>query len=175
MFFVQVTIQYADRPKSYLLTPSRKKVRKLVARGSKITIVDQFFKDLKLRKHMAAKIGRIVQDEISVMCSDKFSSVLQNHSIHSFSCEGVLAEMEACAPTLLSILRMCTSAPKRPRKGKRQKQRNKAIPDASAAISVCAAILCRHRRPSTSLLQRVVSLVLYEGHSSKHAGLLTVG
>ena len=170
VLFVQVTTEYADHPKSYLLTPSRKKVRKLVTRGSKITIVDQFFKDLQLRKHMAAKIGRIVQDEISVMCSNKFSSVLQNHSIHSFSCEGVLAEMEACAPTLLSILRMCTSAPKRPRKGKRQKHRktiNKPIPDASAAISVCAAILCRHRRPSMSLLQRVVSLVLYEGHSSK--------
>lgn len=153
MFFVQVTIQHADRPKSYLLTPSHKQVGKLVARGSKITIVDQFFKDLQLQKRMAAKIERIVQDEISMMCLDKFSSVLQNHSIHSFSCEGVLVEMEACAPTLLSILRMCISAPKHPRKEKRQKHRktiNKAIPDASAAISVCAAILCRHHQPSMS-------------------------
>ena len=127
VLFVQVTTEYADHPKSYLLTPSRKKVRKLVTRGSKITIVDQFFKDLQLRKHMAPKIGRIAQDEISVMCSNKFSSVLQNHSIHSFSCEGVLAEMEACAHTPLSILRMCTSAPKRPRKGKRQKHRQVPI------------------------------------------------
>ena len=108
MHFVQVTIQYRDHPKSYLLTPSRKKVGKLVARGSKITIVDQFFKDLQLRKHMVAKIGRVVQDEISVMSFNKYCSVLQNHSVHSFSCEGIVAEMEGCAPTLLSILQMCT-------------------------------------------------------------------
>ena len=168
MHFVQVTIQYRDHPKSYLLTPSRKKVGKLVARGSKITIVDQFFKDLQLRKHMVAKIGRVVQDEISVMSFNKYCSVLQNHSVHSFSCEGIVAEMEGCAPTLLSILRMCTSTCKHPRRRKRQQHgKNKPIPDASAAISACAAILCRHHRPSMSLLQRVVSLVLYEGHSSK--------
>ena len=91
-----MTIQYRDHPKSYLLTPSRKKVGKLVARGSKITIADQFFKDLQLRKHMVAKIGRLVQDEISGMCSNKYCSVLQNHSVHSFSCEGIVAEMEGC-------------------------------------------------------------------------------
>lgn len=37
----------------------------------------------------------------------------------------------ACAPTLLSIVRMCTSAHKRPRKRKRQKHLNKPIPDVS--------------------------------------------
>lgn len=56
--FVQVTIQYTDRPKSYLLTPSRKKVGKLVARGSKIAIADQFLKDLQLRKHIATKLEK---------------------------------------------------------------------------------------------------------------------
>jgi len=33
---------------------------------------------------------------------------------------------------------------------------NKSMPDSNTIISVCTAILCRHHRPSMSLLQRVV-------------------
>jgi len=167
--FVQVTIQYTDRPKSYLLTPSRKKVGKLVARGSKIAIANQFLKDLQLRKHIATKIGKIIHDEIGVMCSNKFGSVLRNQSVQTFSCEAVVTEMKACAPTLLSVLQVCTNGHKRP-KCQTQKT-NTSMPDSNTIISVCTAILCRHHRPSMSLLQRVVSLILYEGHSSKQVSV----
>ena len=34
-------------------------------------------------------------------------------------------------------------------------------------IGTCVAILLKHRNPKASLLQKIVSLVLYAGHASK--------
>ena len=36
-----------------------------------------------------------------------------------------------------------------------------------AIIGVLVSIICRHRRPAASLLQRLISLILYSGHASK--------
>ena len=63
-------------------------------------------------------------------------------------------EMKTRPPTLLSILESCTET--------RKVRMNK-----EAIVGLIIAILCKHRRPSASLLQQIVSVILYSGHASK--------
>lgn len=66
----------------------------------------------------------------------------------------ILKELHSQAPILLSLLRGCLKTKKR-----RQNE--------DVMLGVIAGLICKHRRSSCSLIQRVVSLVLYAGHSAK--------
>ena len=71
-------------------------------------------------------------------------------------------EMKTRAPTLLYILESCTET--------RKVRKNK-----EAIVGLITAILCKHRRPSASLLQRIVSIILYSGHASKRVSFPSNG
>ena len=69
----------------------------------------------------------------------------------NFRVDTIIAELVCKAPTLLrSCLKTKTSRP-----------------NLSLLITVIAAIICKQRRSSCSLFQRLISLVLYAGHSAK--------
>ncbi len=63
-------------------------------------------------------------------------------------------EMIAHSPTLLSILKSCTKVP-RSNLGQQ------------GLIGFITAILTKNRRSSASLVQRLISVILYGGHASK--------
>ncbi len=44
-----------------------------------------------------------------------------------------------------------------------------------AVIGMCFAIIIKHRNPTLNLLQKIISLVLYSGHSSKQVSFLLTG
>ena len=91
------------------------------------------------------------------MCSEHTSSVLSSQSVTDlweFTWEKLLHELKVNAPILLSILRECTKT-RRPR------------PNQNAVIGMCAVILLKHRFKKMSLVQRILSLILYAGHSGK--------
>ena len=69
-------------------------------------------------------------------------------------------EMKTSAPTMLSILESCT--------GTKIVKKNK-----EAIVGFITAIQCKHRRPSASLLQRIVFIILYSGHASKKVSFLS--
>lgn len=153
----QVMVFYPKRPKSYYMTPSRRRICKPLVRGSRCALARRCLKDRVVRKYITKGVGLSLQHEIASLCSDKVNSVLRDKSaqaIETFSWEAVIEEMKTRAPTLLSLLESCTKT-KKARKNKK------------AVIGVIAAILCKHRRPTASLLQRLVSIVLYSGHASK--------
>ena len=113
--------------------------------------------DSGISKYIVKGISLSVQHEIASLCSDKVDSVLREKSVNAvemFSWDVVMEEMKTRAPTLLSLFKTCTHT-KRPRNNH------------NAVIGIITAMLCKHRRPTASLLQRLVSVVLYAGHVDK--------
>ena len=60
------------------------------------------------------------------------------------------------APNLVQLLMECTR-----KGGKSSKVCQKSV------VGVCLSLLCKHRNPRMTLFQRMLSLVLYAGHSAK--------
>ena len=96
----------------------------------------------------------MLRKEIATLCSNLVPSVLRdksNDGLKSFQWKCLLDELQTHAPMLLEILKSCTKV-RRPQQ---------------AVIGVITAILCRNRRNSASLIQRLISVILYSGHASK--------
>lgn len=90
-------------------------------------------------------------------CSRNVQSILQNKdakALKDFSWEKLTNELAANAPTLFHELQGCTIT-RAPRVNR------------DATIGMCAAILLRYRHNRMNLLQRILSLILHAGHSSK--------
>ena len=139
-----------------MLTPTHKRFGKLLVRGGKSSIAAQCLCDLDCRKHVVAGIGRVLRSELATMCSKGFGSILRSSSaenLKSFSWHQVVAEMQACTPTLLHLLQSCM----RTKRGF-YKYKQKTV------IGFLVSIMCKYR---CQLFQKMLSLVLYAGHSSK--------
>ena len=135
-------------------TPRRRHMVKSIARGSKFALVNQCFDDPDTNKYLIQKIERLVQHEVKVMCSINSQSILLSKNPKHISWDRLLTEMKASAPVLTGILMACTRT-------KTAKSNRDAI------VGTCAAILFQHRFPRMSLLQRLIAVILYAGHSSK--------
>lgn len=154
--YLQIHVGY-KKPRTYVLTPTRKRLGKAVARRSKKEIVDQSMKDPLVKRYMIEKMGQILRSEVTTMCSDRTCSILSNQSVDAmkiFTWDALLIELQSHAPLLYSLLTSCTHT-RRPR------------PNRNAVIGVCAAILLKHRYERMSLVQKIISLILYAGHSGK--------
>ena len=80
-------------------------------------------------------------------------------SHETFSWDAVVSELKIHCPTLFSLLLRCTATFRAPRKNR------------MAVIGVVCSILCKNRRQSVCMFQRIVSAVLYSGHASKSVSL----
>ena len=65
------------------------------------------------------------------------------------------------ASNLIQILMECTRKTQ-----KQSKATQKSI------VRVCLSLLCKHRNPKMTLFQRILSLVVYAGHSAKQVGII---
>ena len=126
---------------------------------------------------MLGYLKKDVQKEIKSICSKKVNSVLRETSadiVSSFSWELLVKEIEVNAPTLLSLLHACVDVKRRQRKHKSvpSSRKNKSrIPSNTAIIGVCAGIILRNANHHMNLVQRLVSLILDNNHSSKQVGI----
>ena len=110
-----------------------------------------------IRKCIISGVSRMLRKEIATLCSNLVPSVLRdksNDGLKSFQWKCLLDELQTHAPMLLEILKSCTKV-RRP------------ISQQQAVIRVITAILCKNRRNSASLIQRLISVILYSGHASK--------
>ena len=90
------------------------------------------------------------------MCSDTAASVLKSdkkEDLSAFSWNKLTQELSRHAPTFLSILKECT-------KTRVTRANNEAV------VGICAAIL-KHRFNEMSLVQKIVSIILFHGCASK--------
>ena len=92
--------------------------------------------------------------------------MLRTHSKHmllEFNWDALKTELLVNAPILLSILEACTHT-------------KSPLTNSTAVIGMCAALILRHRFTKMCLLQKMISLILYAGHSDKqvHKVLVTI-
>ena len=103
-----------------------------------------------------------MQKKLTKVCA---KSILQNsspESLKSFSWDGLIAELDSHAPTLTTILRGAVQVKRRVSVGQKKNRS-----DDDVVLCVCSAILLKHRNIHMNKLQRIVSLILYNGHASK--------
>ena len=83
------------------MTPSRKKIGKALARGSRVAIATQCLKDEVVSKHIIKKVCSMVKSEVEALCSDAVDSTLKHHSrdeLMTFECCNIYSEMQQHAP-----------------------------------------------------------------------------
>lgn len=134
-----------------MMTPRRRKLCRPLARSSHCSLARKCLQDHRVKKHITKIMGVSLRKEIAALCPN-----VANFT--EWRWEDVLDLMKQKAPTLLNLLQMCT-------KTKKHRQNQNAI------VGVLVLTLCKHRRPSASILQRLVSLILYAGHASKIVSL----
>lgn len=144
-------------PRRYILTPRRKRLGKAVARGFNRSVIEECLANEKIKKHLLRKQTQLLQKEMKKMCSHEVNSVLLNKSskaLGRFTWKSLIDELSVNAPLLFHILQGCTMT---------RTPRNNRI----ATIGICATILLRFRHRNMNLVQRILSLILYAGHSGK--------
>ena len=116
----------------------------------------QSWDDPTIKGYLLKLMSVTIRREIGAMCSDKTNSVLKGEStdLKNFSWSKLDAELKIHAPTLSFFLESCFKT-KVPRQ------------NSTYIIFICACLILKNRRPSMSLLQRTISLLLYVGHCSK--------
>ncbi len=155
--FLQATIHYKSQAKSYRITPTRRRICRPLIRSNFQSFSNKCAQNLTTRKALIKTISQLLRGEVATMCSDKFPSLLRNKSkeaLMKFDFNAVMMELGSHAPILLTLLKSCLKT-------------KKTRPNEDLIIMVISAIICKHRRSSCSLMQRMTSLILYAGHSAK--------
>ena len=140
-----------------MLTPKRRKLGKAVARRCNYKVADECFKMPMVRGYIITKIGKLVRLELKRLCSDKTASMLRKSSaemFRTFDWDVVTNEFLTNAPILMSVLRESTKT-------------NKPRVNTKAVIAMCVGLLLKHRFTKMCLIQKMVSLILYDGHANK--------
>lgn len=156
LILLQVCVGYKT-PKTFVLTPSRKHMAKAIARKSKKAVAAEALKDPVTKKYILKKLGNELAKEVRGMASDSTNSILQSQNpehLKGFAWEMLLNELSKFAPVLKSLLSSATST-------------RVHHSSTDAVIGMCAAILIKHRNSRMNLVQKINSLILYAGHSSK--------
>ena len=107
-----------------------------------------------------------IRKEMSAMCSYKAHSVLRKSSpevLQSFDWKDLIHELEKHAPMFLSLLKGCIA----PKKSSKSASRRQPKYSEDAIVGMCAAIILRYRNQRLNLIQRILSVILYCGHSAK--------
>lgn len=104
----------------------------------------------------------MIRKELATLGSENVSSVLCDKSsgaMKTFTWNTLIEELQKHTPVLLEILYLST------------KTRKHRSVNQNAIIGICCAILCRYRSQRMSLIQRIVSILLYVGHAGKQVHL----
>ena len=113
--------------------------------------------------YIIIRISRILQSELRKLCS--VDSLLKENSttaFQEFSWNNLIKEIQDHAPLLLSVMTACTKT-------------RSYRPNRNSTIGMCIAMLLKYRYKNMCLVQKILSLVLYAGHSSKQVSLFLLG
>ena len=156
----------------YNVSRSLKKLSKSVGRANRASIARQVVKDERIRLKVINLLSATLGKEMKKLCSQKVNSILRRKdstSLQEFNIRDVVSEMKVHAPSVLSLLRGCLQG----RNRSRAKKTTSRAFDEDLVVGIYSAILLRGRSQRMSLLQRVISLILYCGHASKRVSMPT--
>ena len=162
---LQIVVRRRNAPQVYHLSRSLKKLGKSIGRKSRKSIARQCVNDKSIRVEVMNCTGNIVLKEMKVLSRHHTASLLRNtgsEHLRLFSWKSLKDDMRQHTPTLLGILQGCVA-----KKRKGIKCRASYRVNDEAVIGICAAILIRHQNPQMNLLQRLISMILYNGHAPK--------
>ena len=143
--------------KHFVLTPSRRALGKALGCATHQSFAKHAVSNVIIRSYIIKHLGRIIKMELKSLCS---SSILLNKDkevLSTFNWERLTHDFKMKSPLLYALLESCLP---------------KFISlDSEAIVGSCICILAKSRRYSASLLQRIVSLVLYQGHAGKQVSM----
>ena len=145
-----------------VLTPTSRKFGKRLARGSSVSVAVECVKDKRTQKHVVAALGQVIRSEITKLCSSKVNSIqnfIDPKSLQSFSWDTIIGEAAEHAPSLVQLLMECMK--------KNIRKRKTSQPSQKSIVGMCISLFCKHRNQKMNLVQKVLCLVLYAGHSAK--------
>ena len=141
---------------------SLKQLTRLASQGKIRSVVRFALKDHTMKCRRIAEVGRIMSNELRLLCSSKFNSILLETSqtaLKFFSWETVWQEMAKATPVILSLLQVCIP-------------KHASLERVKPVVCMCAPILAKFRNPKLCLVQSVVSMVLQAGHASKQVSVI---
>ena len=142
-----------------------KKIARSVGRRNPASIARQVLAHGRVRKGILANLCKVIKKEVACMCRNSASSILQDSSptaLQSFNWETLISELNNRAPTLLQLLRGAINTK---RCQYLRKSRTYRVPDATI-VGMCSAIILRHKSHKMNLVQRLLSTILYMGHTN---------
>ena len=145
-----------------------KQMARSIARHSHSSIARQAIRNTKMRAMCLTILEKDIQKELTKVASTKRgtgSSCLRQRNLdalQTFSWEKLHAELRLTAPTFYRVLQGLVNV----RRRDNVPQKRRYCPLDSAVLGVCAAILLRHRNHNFNLVQRIISLIIYSGHTS---------
>ncbi len=113
--------------------------------------------DSQVKTHIIDYIGKDLSNEVKSLSSDKSISILKDSdtdALKEFTWDALLCELHQNAPVLATLLCKATET-RTPRENR------------NAIVEMCASIILKHRNSKINLVQKIISLILYAGHSSK--------
>ena len=118
-----------------------------------------------MQKEACIIVGRVVRKEIKFLCSDTHNSIQREQSKASIGflagIPTVWCELQSKAPLLLLILQNCFS-------------KSKATSDGMKAIfCMFISMLLKTRNSKMCMVQAMITLVLYAGHTEKQVSICT--
>ena len=154
------------RPKVRCISSSLKGLSRSVSRLNRLSIARRCMKDKQIKGKIFDLLGSEIQHELTAMCSKKLVSCFRCTSrdqLEASSWTTLASEIENRAPTLHSLLKICTDVRRvtRPLKRVRRRTSNEIV------RVVCASIILRHRNQEMNLLQKIISVILHRGGAAK--------
>ena len=146
------------------MTPGRRCICKSLIRKNYPSFAKKCVQNVVSRKALVKIIGRTLTTEVAAMCSQRFDSILRTkckESMLKFKFRTIISELQNQAPTLLALLQSCL-------KTKSLRANHHSI------VAVIAAMICKHRNSKCSLLHKIMSLIMYTGHSAKQVWIQSV-
>ena len=126
-----------------------------------MSVAVECVKDKRTQKHVISAVGQLIRKEISELCSNRVCSIQRSSDVkplQRFSWDAIVNEATEHAPNLVQLLMECT---------KKDRKRKTSIASQKRIVGMCISLLCKHHNHKMSLVQKLLGLVLYAGHSAK--------
>ena len=124
----------------------------------------------KTRATCLKVLEKDIQKELTKVASKKSGSSCLHQktlgALQSFTWEKLHQELKSKAPTFYRVLIGCVNVHRRKQTDKTSLPKTHC-PGNSIVLGMCAALLLWHRNQHLNLVQRIISLILYSGHTGK--------
>ena len=132
-----------------------------------MSVAVECVKDKQTQKHIVLTVGHLIRKEVKELCSNKISSVQRYRdakSLQDFSWDTIVDEAAQHAPNLVHLLMECT---------KKYKKREAARINQKSIVGMCISLICKHQNRKMSVVQKMLGLILYAGHTAKQVSVST--